>query len=328
MHRDKRFLFLVALVALFLALPAGRVLADEASVVLKSKVEILGNEITLREVADIKGQEEELAKKLRTVSLGRTPRPGYTRYIPSEQIAARLRAEGISPAEVRIEGARGVLIGIKSVMLSGEELLRLGKDFIQSELSTLAGERIIEIARAPADFLAPMGKGLTTYKVGWHNVPKHAGAASVDVRVLVDGSLFTTVPVQYNIRLFETALVATTDIPRGEAFTPSNTKSIRTEITRIQGKIVSSLEEMSLYRAKRRISAGSVIRIEDGLMPDLVVRGSTVAVTVRNGALTLRARGVARQNGALGAMIEVLNPDSKRTFKAAVTGLNQVEVNL
>jgi flagella basal body P-ring formation protein FlgA len=85
---------------------------------------------------------------------------------------------------------------------------------------------------------------------------------------------------------------------------------------------------MALYRAKRRIPAGSVIRIEDGLMPDLVVRGRSVAVTVRNGALTLRARGVARQSGALGAMVEVLNPDSKRTFKAVVTGLNQVEVKL
>ena len=63
-------------------------------------------------------------------------------------------------------------------------------------------------------------------------------------------------------------------------------------------------------------------------MPALVVRGRTVAVTVRKGVLLIRGRGVARQNGTLGDTVEVLNPDSKRSFKGVVIGLNQVEVKL
>ena len=234
------------LAALLIAGPLCGILAAEGTVILKPNVEILGREVLLREVALVKSAGEDLADRLNEITLGKAPNPGYTRYIPREQVAARLLAEGLHPEEVKVEGARGVLIGIKTVMLSGGELMRLGREFLRKELSGLAGERVIEPAHEPSDFLAPMGKGLTTYEVRWHGVPKTAGTASVDARVLVDGSLFTTVPLHFTIRLFDTALVAVEEVPRGGAFTAMNTTVMRTEVTQVQGRVAQSLDEMDL----------------------------------------------------------------------------------
>jgi flagella basal body P-ring formation protein FlgA len=58
----------------------------------------------------------------------------------------------------------------------------------------------------------------------------------------------------------------------------------------------------------------------------LVQAGQTVQATVRIGGIVAEAGLVAADNGAMGAVIRVVNPQSRRTLKARVTGAGQVEV--
>jgi flagella basal body P-ring formation protein FlgA len=78
---------------------------------------------------------------------------------------------------------------------------------------------------------------------------------------------------------------------------------------------------------RRVLSAGAPVRLGDLRPPVVVARGSRVTMQVRYGALTVTAGGRALEDGAMGAVIRVVNVDSSRTVEAVVTGPNQVAVD-
>lgn len=318
-----RRLFITTLAALALSLPA-----LPATVELKTRTTVPGGKVKLADIAQVQEDDATLKGKIEAVDLGQAPNPGYTRYISKEIVASRLRSQGVDPTAIVFTGAEGALITVKSAMISGQELGQLGKEFLKSKLSGLDGDFVVESDRTPSDLLVPVATGITTFNVKWHGVPRALGAVAVDLEVLVDNERFTSVPLNYNIRRFAEVLMAAKDIARDEPFHAANTTVVRTEITKVQGNIAQALDEMAPYVARRVIKAGSVIRAEDGFLPVVVHKDQAVNVTVKKGALLIRSRGVARQNGALGDTVQVLNPDSGRLFRCKVTGPNRVSVHL
>lgn len=317
--------FCLAVLLVFLGEQA---LAETFTMTLQSKAQVAGREVQLQDVALFDDAAKEIPQALKSANLGLAPNPGYTRYIDRGRIMASLEKLGFDRDQVKLTGAEGVLVTVKSTVIGGDELNQLGMAFIKSQLAHLDGTRIIENERRPADLLVPKGKGLISFDVKWHGGMKSAGMAILDIQVFVDGEIFTTLPVNYTIRCFRNVLIAQEDIPRGVPFTPDNTAIARAEVTRVKGRIAATLQEMNFLLAGKAIRAGQVIRMEDGFSPDLVLRGRMVNVKVTKGRLLVRARGVARDNGALHEMVTIQNPESGRTYKAMVIGPNQVEVRL
>lgn len=323
--RPLKVLFCLAALLVFLG---ERALAENLTMILKSKAQVAGREVQLQDVVLFDDAEKEIPQALKSADLGLAPNPGYTRYIDRERIIASLEKLGYDRDQVKLKGAEGVLVTVKSTVIGGDELFQLGMAFIKSQLAQLDGTRIIEHDRRPADLLVPKGKGLISFDVKWHGGLKSAGIAILDIQVFVDGEIFTTLPVNYTIRCFRNVLIAQEDIPRGMPFTPDNTAIARAEVTRVKGRIAATLREMNFLLAGKAIQAGQVIRTEDGFSPDLVLRGRMVNVTVTKGRLLVKARGMARENGSLHEMVTIQNPESGRTYKAMVIGPNQVQVRL
>ena len=90
--------------------------------------------------------------------------------------------------------------------------------------------------------------------------------------------------------------------------------------------IVASLEEVAGKVARRSIAAGTPLRAEWLEPAKVVTRGDTVQVEIVNGAAHLKLDGVAASSGAVGDTILVLNPDSKRQFRARVLSPGKVLV--
>lgn len=60
----------------------------------------------------------------------------------------------------------------------------------------------------------------------------------------------------------------------------------------------------------------------------LVRKGDVVEVSASSGLLRVTLKGLALQNGALGDIITVRNPESLKVIPALVVGENRVEVRL
>lgn len=78
--------------------------------------------------------------------------------------------------------------------------------------------------------------------------------------------------------------------------------------------------------SKKPLIKGAVLRTADLARPDVVARNDLVNVNYvsPNMILTLRAR--ALENGAIGDVISVLNPQSKKTLQATISGSGQVTI--
>ena len=75
--------------------------------------------------------------------------------------------------------------------------------------------------------------------------------------------------------------------------------------------------------ARRRLSPGRVLTSRDIGAPRLVLRGKPVRVVYVERGLRLTALGTARDDGALGETVRVLNPESRLEIQGIATGIRK-----
>jgi flagella basal body P-ring formation protein FlgA len=95
---------------------------------------------------------------------------------------------------------------------------------------------------------------------------------------------------------------------------------------RLAGGIVVDAADLVGQAARRTLHANRPIRAADLMPPIVVAKNNLVHMVYEVGALRLTARGRALADGGAGAMIKVLNIDSKRTVDAMVISSDTVAV--
>src|SRR2546429_6792160 len=81
-------------------------------------------------------------------------------------------------------------------------------------------------------------------------------------------------------------------------------------------------------QARRQLRAGQAIRTADLVKPDLVQRDQNVTLIYEAAGLYLTVRGKALDNGTEGDVVNVMNPQSKRTVAGTVIGRGQVSITV
>jgi flagella basal body P-ring formation protein FlgA len=90
----------------------------------------------------------------------------------------------------------------------------------------------------------------------------------------------------------------------------------------------SLTDELQLIgaEARRRLSPGRALTSLDVGPPRLVLRGQPVRVVYAGQGLVLTALGTARDDGAYGEPVRVINPDSRLEIQGIATGHQEVTV--
>jgi flagellar basal body P-ring formation protein FlgA len=146
------------------------------------------------------------------------------------------------------------------------------------------------------------------------------------VSVSADGQVVRTVTLNYRVRLEVEAPVAARSLSAGETLSPSFWSVQRADIASLTSRPLAP-GEMEGRRMRRTTNAGAVLTLDNTEPIPLVLKGSPVVVSVHAGAVTLTCEGIARTDGSEGQAIEILNPSSKETFQAVVTGPGRAEAN-
>jgi flagella basal body P-ring formation protein FlgA len=79
--------------------------------------------------------------------------------------------------------------------------------------------------------------------------------------------------------------------------------------------------------ARHVVAAGQALSANDLVRPPMVLRGSTVRMTLETEGIALSAQGIATQTGARGDRIRVENPGSHLLVDAEVVGEGEVRVS-
>jgi len=78
--------------------------------------------------------------------------------------------------------------------------------------------------------------------------------------------------------------------------------------------------------AQHPLPAGTVLRVSDTALPELVARGESVTIVYETASVSLSMRGLANEAGRMGAVVNVVNVASKKVLQATVIGPGRVSV--
>lgn len=132
-------------------------------------------------------------------------------------------------------------------------------------------------------------------------------------------SALRSIYVSVRIRVFRKVWVAVRDIRPGEEITPGQFVQKENEITALNGTPFS-FSGGDKWIARRRIAANRVLMQRDVREPFLVQKGQHLNVEYRSGAVRIKLKALALQNGGDGELIWVKNPENRKRLRVKVIG--------
>ena len=115
-------------------------------------------------------------------------------------------------------------------------------------------------------------------------------------------------------------------VRRGQLVTPDLVDHQLLPAQRLASGMVVDVADLVGQAARRTLHPGRPVRTADLMPPIVVPKNKLVRMVYEVGALRLTARGRALGDGGAGAMIKVLNVDSKRTVDAIIIDNDTVAV--
>lgn len=139
----------------------------------------------------------------------------------------------------------------------------------------------------------------------------------VEKNIVIRGELEAIAPV----------VVATGDLQRNAVIEADDVQLVKFNINDLRNPTFD-LQDVIGMRLKRSVRQGNPI--DNNLIdyPPIIHRNEVVTITVRKGALTITARGVAREDAKKGATIRVRNTDSEKEILCKVIAPGHVQVEI
>lgn len=157
-----------------------------------------------------------------------------------------------------------------------------------------------------------------------------ARSRRVTGRLTMPGSAATRLkPVRVSGQLVETAevVVPLRTIARGETLTAADVTVERRPRDAQFNDVLGEMKAAVGKVAKRMLVAGSVLRNSDVQREEVVGRGEIVTIVYESRGIAISLRGRANEAGAVGDVISITNPQSKRVLQGTVTGPGRVNVS-
>ena len=300
---------------LFLLIPS---LSLGAEVFLKDRFQVSGQEVTLGDVAQIKGTPAE-RELLSSIKVADAPLPCRERSISKEDIAREiadyLRENGISVKEIALKGAERVLISSACSVIDGGHIEKLVKEFFKKNYPQY------EVISVPS----------INVKIPYTDYREHLSldylgrnSARFVYEITVNGKTIKKFWLPVRVERKVKVVVAVKPIPRGSVITADEISLKDVVESRARGG-TDNISSVVGATARKDFLPGDVIT-KSGIVPNFAVRrNQPVRVVYRSGAIRVELFGIALQDGVVGNIIKVKNPSTGKVLLCRVTGNGLVE---
>jgi flagella basal body P-ring formation protein FlgA len=316
----RTFLLASALLAAATAQALGQPGDDQiAPPMLRANVTVTGDVVRVGDLIDNAGAAAEIA-------IYRAPDLGTTGSLSTTQVLTVLRAHQVIGVETR---------DIKQVQVT-----RLARNLDAKEIETAIAQALehrgslgdaanlsLTFDRDLQDIHLDAAFNGTMQPTAVHVDPR-SGRFDVTVEIANDSGGPST-PLRFTGTAIETvdAAVLTRNVERTEMLKSSDVMVERRPKAEIGND--AAVRELAVGKQMRHpMRAGQALRTADLAKPDLVQRDQEVAVIYQSAGLYLTTRGKALESGTEGDLVNVLNPQSKRTLSGTVTGRAQVTIQI
>jgi flagella basal body P-ring formation protein FlgA len=174
------------------------------------------------------------------------------------------------------------------------------------------------------ELTVPPGK--VTFQV---TAPKHTdwlGPIPFRVLVMVDGQAVKKVTAPATIEVWSDVVMAAKPLGKFQPIHADDILIKKMNLARVPANVIASAEQVLGRRANRNIAMNSILRSDQVEMAPVIKRGDVVQVIAESQVLKVTAKGLAKENGAKGDRIQVMNLGSKKIIYALVVDGQTVQV--
>lgn len=188
------------------------------------------------------------------------------------------------------------------------------KETIENNVSS-SGEHEINVLPLDTQLnLAECSKPLEAFKA--NNLIK---AGRVSIGVHCSGEKKWTVFVSAAIKAFESVIVLTRPVQRGEIITRQHLSLERMDVSNTRGDYVTRFEQVENKEAARNLPGGAILGLKSIVEPPLIRRKDKVIISSGGDAgFSVQMSGTALMDGAKGQVIKVKNESSGRVVSGTV----------
>ncbi|MFP4157360.1 MAG: flagellar basal body P-ring formation chaperone FlgA [Opitutales bacterium] len=158
--------------------------------------------------------------------------------------------------------------------------------------------------------------------------PRDNGRWYPALEILVDGQAVSEYRIPVQVSHLKKVWVVDQNVSRGDLVGGQAVKSERRDVYAERGEAIPASESLANFEAARSLTRGRVLSWADLEERPQVRKNAIVDVEFTKGALEIRMRGRAMDDGMLGDLITIRNLNTSREFIALVRGENLVEFEL
>lgn len=139
-------------------------------------------------------------------------------------------------------------------------------------------------------------------------------------------SAAASIKVSGRAQAVESIPVLKNRITAGQVISRNDVEWLQVPANRYGAGFIDRFDDLIGQTPRRALAAGMPIRAADIGKPEVITKNSLVTMVVQGPGLTITTTGRAMESGSIGDVVQVMNPQSKRTIQATVTGTNLVQV--
>jgi len=314
-------------------LSLGGSIAWGAELVLHERFVPNGPVVRLGDIADISAVSSLDLDQLVTTLLLPSPAPGTRQYLSASQIRELLISRGVDAQNLHFRGAAAVQIG---------ESRKPRSQTVGATLPKASQQQVETAVRAAIEQHLREQTGYSQWRVEpTLNAAEHRRMARLGNKLIARGgkapwtgtqrfeiqgeTVAQNAVVTAQVAKIQPVVVAKRPIQQGDLIRTSDVQ-LRQHEGSVPSRAFSTLDQVLGMQARRSIQADAIIQQSHVRAPLQVERGETVTVFARTAGITVRTYAIARQDGALGDLVQVQTLDSKDRFTARVSGRRELEV--
>jgi flagella basal body P-ring formation protein FlgA len=280
--------------------------------------------IALGDIAVVSGSDLALVRRLKAVTVGRSPLPGSSRNLTEGEVRVRLKQAQIDTDRIHLTVPATVNITRNTVTIEGPQIEKLVDDFIRQNMTGQQVKMTIKDIHVPRKVVLPSGR--VRYEVSSGPRGEMLGTFSVGVTFRVNESFEKKIWAKVRIEALVDAVVTVRALGRYRPITADDIKVRRIDLSELPANAITNPDEVIGKRTKRAIYANRVLSTDLVELPPLVRRGDLVTIVARLEGLKITTLGQVKRKGRQGERIPVLNIDSRKVIFARVIDANTVAV--
>lgn len=318
----KKFLSLLLFIAVFSSINLSY--ASGIKIVIPEKVFVNSAQLTLGDIADISGDDDEKISVLKKINLGSAPLPGNSMILTNELLGMRMSGVSLNYSDITWYVPDNITITANSQTITGQELLVTAQKYIKNNIAGDITDYTIDCNSLPQDIIIRPGdislKAVLPYGVRY-NVP-----TNVVINVMSDDLLVKKVELRFNVKRYEQVVALAKPLLPNQIINNDDLNIIRMDISKIPQGYIKDRDKIVGKVVLRILPADTVINTGMLYNPIIITKSSTVNIIYQNGSIEVTASGTAIQDGREGETIRVQNEVSKKIVSAVVVDKNTVVI--